>query len=239
MPRHRPGIRIVVDYFTLVYSPLRAVASGLRTPAGRGAAEMERRTRIWIGLGRRGPGRRHERRPCRARADGPCPTADPAAARGRSPPRRTGTARSPRRPRAARAAPARAAARSSAPSPSSASAAPTRRLRLRRLGAGRGLCRPGPRRLRRGARAARVALQAAIDALLAAPSPETLDAARQAWVDARPAYLRTEAFQFYAGPVDGAGGRCPAQRLAGRPGLHRRHRRRPRGAARTSAASPG
>jgi putative iron-regulated protein len=61
------------------------------------------------------------------------------------------------------------------------------------------------------ARAGAAALQAAIAALLADPSPATLDAARAAWVAARPAYLRTEAFQFYAGPVDAPGG--PLARL--------------------------
>jgi putative iron-regulated protein len=59
------------------------------------------------------------------------------------------------------------------------------------------------------ARAGALALQRAIGALLADPSPETLDAARRAWIDARPDYLRTEAFQFYAGPVDGPGGPLP------------------------------
>lgn len=60
-----------------------------------------------------------------------------------------------------------------------------------------------------------VALKEAVGALLADPSPETLKAARQAWIDARPAYLRTEAFQFYAGPVDAPGG--PLPRLDGWP----------------------
>jgi putative iron-regulated protein len=36
-----------------------------------------------------------------------------------------------------------------------------------------------------------------------------LQAARAAWIDARPAYLRTEAFQFYGGPVDGPDGPLP------------------------------
>jgi hypothetical protein len=40
-------------------------------------------------------------------------------------------------------------------------------------------------------------LVAAIDALLARPSAETLAAARAAWVEARPAYLVTEAYRFY------------------------------------------
>ena len=85
-----------------------------------------------------------------------------------------------------------------------------------------------------------LALQAAIDALLADPSQETLDAARRAWTDARPAYLRTEAFQFYAGPVDAPGG--PLPRLNAwpiDPGFVERHRRRRLGVARTSAASRG
>lgn len=46
------------------------------------------------------------------------------------------------------------------------------------------------------------AMKTAIDAFLAAPSPETLEAARKAWVSARPAYLRTEAFRFYDGPIE-------------------------------------
>ena len=53
------------------------------------------------------------------------------------------------------------------------------------------------------------ALQGAIAALLEEPTPETLAAAREAWISARPAYLRTEAFQYYAGPVDTPGGPLP------------------------------
>jgi putative iron-regulated protein len=45
-------------------------------------------------------------------------------------------------------------------------------------------------------------LRDAVAALTAAPSDETLSAARQAWLATRAAYLRTEAYQFYAGPVD-------------------------------------
>jgi putative iron-regulated protein len=45
-------------------------------------------------------------------------------------------------------------------------------------------------------------LQAAVDAFLDAPSDDTLKAARQAWLAARPAYLKTEAFRFYGGPID-------------------------------------
>ena len=45
-------------------------------------------------------------------------------------------------------------------------------------------------------------LASAVDAFLAAPSDDTLKAARQAWVAARPAYLKTEAFRFYDGPIE-------------------------------------
>lgn len=45
-------------------------------------------------------------------------------------------------------------------------------------------------------------VQAAIGAFLDAPSAQTLAAARAAWVAARPAYLVTEAFRFYDGPID-------------------------------------
>jgi putative iron-regulated protein len=45
-------------------------------------------------------------------------------------------------------------------------------------------------------------LDQAVDTLLATPSAETLAAARKAWIDARPAYLKTEAFRFYDGPID-------------------------------------
>lgn len=46
------------------------------------------------------------------------------------------------------------------------------------------------------------ALKASVEALLASPSQETLAAARAAWVAARPAYMRTEAFRFYDGPIE-------------------------------------
>ena len=42
----------------------------------------------------------------------------------------------------------------------------------------------------------------AVDAFLATPSDDTLKAARQAWVEARPAYLKTETFRFYDGPIE-------------------------------------
>lgn len=50
----------------------------------------------------------------------------------------------------------------------------------------------------------------AIDELLVAPSQATLDAARAAWLEARPAYLVTEAFRFYDGPIEELEGRINA-----------------------------
>src|SRR5690606_35829470 len=55
------------------------------------------------------------------------------------------------------------------------------------------------------AKTAATALREAVDALHAAPDAATLDAARQAWLAARAAYLESEAFLNYAGPVDGPG----------------------------------
>ncbi len=46
------------------------------------------------------------------------------------------------------------------------------------------------------------AMRTAIDAFAAAPSQATLNAARKAWIEARPAYIQTEAFRFYGGPID-------------------------------------
>lgn len=46
------------------------------------------------------------------------------------------------------------------------------------------------------------ALLEAIDAFVASPSAARLDAARRAWLDARPAYLQCEVFRFYDGPID-------------------------------------
>ena len=66
-----------------------------------------------------------------------------------------------------------------------------------------------------GAHAAALALREAVEALIAAPNSAALDAAQDAWLTARDAYLRTEAFLFYAGPVDGPGG--PLPRLNGWP----------------------
>lgn len=53
-------------------------------------------------------------------------------------------------------------------------------------------------------------LSAAVNALLNAPSPDTLAAARAAWVAARPAYLETEAFRFYDGPIEAIEGEINA-----------------------------
>jgi putative iron-regulated protein len=49
-------------------------------------------------------------------------------------------------------------------------------------------------------------LDKAVDALIANPSEETLDAARQRWVEARVPYSKSEAFRFYSGPIDREGG---------------------------------
>ena len=45
-------------------------------------------------------------------------------------------------------------------------------------------------------------MQFAIDALLQKPSEDALNAARNAWINARTSYLQTEAFRFYEGPID-------------------------------------
>jgi putative iron-regulated protein len=58
-------------------------------------------------------------------------------------------------------------------------------------------------------------LKDTIAALAGDPTASNLDAARSAWLDTRAAYLRSEAFLFYAGPVDGPGG--PFPRLNGWP----------------------
>lgn len=46
------------------------------------------------------------------------------------------------------------------------------------------------------------ALETAIDAFLAAPSDDTLQAARAAWLASRETYGQTEAYRFYGGPID-------------------------------------
>jgi putative iron-regulated protein len=45
-------------------------------------------------------------------------------------------------------------------------------------------------------------LKTAVDAFLANPTPQTLDAAKKAWKDAREPYLVTEVYRFYDGPID-------------------------------------
>ncbi len=47
-----------------------------------------------------------------------------------------------------------------------------------------------------------LALQQAIDAMLASPTNETLEAAKKAWLISRDSYGQTEAFRFYEGPID-------------------------------------
>jgi len=54
--------------------------------------------------------------------------------------------------------------------------------------------------------AAAQALQTSITAFTANPSAEGLAKARKAWLDAREFYGQTEAFRFYAGPIDGKDG---------------------------------
>ncbi|APW39144.1 iron-regulated protein [Rhodoferax koreense] len=50
------------------------------------------------------------------------------------------------------------------------------------------------------------AMQTSIDAFIASPSAEGLAKARKAWIDAREFYGQTEAFRFYAGPIDDKNG---------------------------------
>ncbi|MBL8739598.1 MAG: hypothetical protein JNK04_00845, partial [Myxococcales bacterium] len=45
-------------------------------------------------------------------------------------------------------------------------------------------------------------LKTAVDAFVDAPSEATHDAAKQAWLDARPVYLQSEVYRFYNGPID-------------------------------------
>lgn len=53
-------------------------------------------------------------------------------------------------------------------------------------------------------------MQSAIAALLDEPTEQTLAAARHAWLNARVAYLQSEAFRFYDGPVEAIEGRINA-----------------------------
>lgn len=45
-------------------------------------------------------------------------------------------------------------------------------------------------------------LKTTIDAFVKAPSATGLEACKTAWINARPAYLQTEAYRFYGGPID-------------------------------------
>lgn len=47
-----------------------------------------------------------------------------------------------------------------------------------------------------------VALKTTIDAFVKSPTAAGLVACQKAWIDARPAYLQTEAYRFYGGPID-------------------------------------
>ena len=47
-----------------------------------------------------------------------------------------------------------------------------------------------------------VTLNNALKALVATPTQDTLDTARQAWYDSREPYLETEVYRFYEGPID-------------------------------------
>ncbi len=55
-----------------------------------------------------------------------------------------------------------------------------------------------------------IKLQKAIAALLENPNAKTLASARAVWVAARPAYLVTEAFRFYDGPIEDVEGQLNA-----------------------------
>jgi len=49
-------------------------------------------------------------------------------------------------------------------------------------------------------------LQAKIDEFLTSPNETTLEAAQEAWLNARESYGQTEAFRFYGGPIDNEDG---------------------------------
>ena len=51
-----------------------------------------------------------------------------------------------------------------------------------------------------------IALQTALNAFVKTPSPDTLKSAKSAWKHARIVYGQTEAYRFYAGPIDGDDG---------------------------------
>jgi putative iron-regulated protein len=54
-----------------------------------------------------------------------------------------------------------------------------------------------------------VALQAAVDALIAKPDADTLAQAKSAWIEARVPYAQSEGYRFYDGPIDGEEGPEP------------------------------
>lgn len=59
-------------------------------------------------------------------------------------------------------------------------------------------------------------LQKAVDAFLAKPDADTLEEAKEAWLESRKSYGRTETFRFYEGPIDfadGEGNEGPEARL--------------------------
>lgn len=47
-----------------------------------------------------------------------------------------------------------------------------------------------------------LAMQKVIETFINAPSAQTLEAAKEAWITARASYGKTEAFRFYGGPID-------------------------------------
>ncbi|MFO0658206.1 MAG: imelysin family protein [Polyangiaceae bacterium] len=49
------------------------------------------------------------------------------------------------------------------------------------------------------------ALQTAVDSFVESPTAEGLEAAKQAWKDARPSYELSEPYRFYGGPIDAEG----------------------------------
>lgn len=59
------------------------------------------------------------------------------------------------------------------------------------------------------AQSAATVLRQSVGTLADMPTAETLEAARTEWKVARAAYLKSEAFLFYSGPVDGPGGPIP------------------------------
>ena len=79
-----------------------------------------------------------------------------------------------------------------------------------------------------------------LKAFVAAPSAETLEAAKAQWLAARDDYGPTEAFRFYDGPIDDPDDRArgPDQRLADGRGLRRLRHRQPRRPASSTTRPP-